>query len=157
MSGVYSIAYVRGLQGEHPRYVRANAGCKHFDVYAGPENIPESRFSFNAKVNSAGHIHSLLLSLYHLLRNFRSMHAAQNSPFFFIIPILLNLRVVHGSDGPAGRVGSRFCQILAGRVESALRIFNFLIIYWYLNRYESSKTAFGLIDFLRYIQYIIIK
>ena len=25
-------------------------------------------------------------------------------------------RVVHGSAGPAGRVGSRFCQILTGRV-----------------------------------------
>ena len=25
-------------------------------------------------------------------------------------------RVVHGSDGPAGRVGSRICRILAGRV-----------------------------------------
>ena len=25
-------------------------------------------------------------------------------------------RVVHGPDGPAGRVGSRFCRILAGRV-----------------------------------------
>jgi len=43
--------FVRGLQGDHPRYVRTNAGCKHFAVYAGPEDIPSSRFSFNAKVS----------------------------------------------------------------------------------------------------------
>jgi len=42
--------YVKGLQGDHPRYIRTNAGCKHFAVYAGPEDIPSSRFSFNAKV-----------------------------------------------------------------------------------------------------------
>ena len=73
----------------------------------------------------------------------------------------------------SGRVGSRFYRILAGRgrigsgrvtilpdfggsgrVGSALRIFNFLlIISWYLNRYESSNTTFGLIDFLRYLIY----
>ena len=28
-----------------------------------------------------------------------------------------------------------------------------LIIPWYLNRYESSNTVFGLIDFLRYVKY----
>ena len=43
--------YVRGLQGDDPRYVRANAGCKHFDVHAGPENIPVSRVLFDAKVD----------------------------------------------------------------------------------------------------------
>ena len=33
------------------RYVQVNAGCKHFDVHGGPENIPVSRFSFDAKVS----------------------------------------------------------------------------------------------------------
>ena len=65
-------------------------------------------------------------------------------------------RVVHGSDGPAGRVRSRFCRILAGRVGSGQH-FGFisflLIISWYLNRYESSNTTFGLIDFHRYLIY----
>ncbi|XP_072030528.1 uncharacterized protein [Amphiura filiformis] len=51
LSGELAKSYVRGLQGNHPRYIRANAGCKHFDVYAGPENIPESRMSFDAKVS----------------------------------------------------------------------------------------------------------
>ena len=32
--------------------MEANAGCKHFDVHGGPEDIPVSRFSFDAKVNS---------------------------------------------------------------------------------------------------------
>ena len=50
LSGRLGQAFVRGLQGDHPRYVMANAGCKHFDVYAGPENIPVSRHSFDARV-----------------------------------------------------------------------------------------------------------
>ncbi|KAJ1176806.1 hypothetical protein NDU88_002073 [Pleurodeles waltl] len=51
LSGTLSAAFVKGLQGAHPRYVKASAGCKHFAVHGGPENIPESRFSFNAKVH----------------------------------------------------------------------------------------------------------
>ena len=46
MSGVMAAEYVQGLQGDNDRYFRAIAGCKHFDAYAGPENIPTSRFSF---------------------------------------------------------------------------------------------------------------
>ncbi|XP_060114154.1 uncharacterized protein LOC132586188 [Heteronotia binoei] len=45
-----AVAFVTGLQGNHPRYVKASAGCKHFDVHGGPENIPVSRLHFNAKV-----------------------------------------------------------------------------------------------------------
>ena len=59
------------------------------------------------------------------------------------------------------RVGSDRVTILpdfggSGRVESAVRISTsdfLLIISWYLNRYESSNTTFGLIDFLRYLIY----
>ncbi|XP_070191027.1 uncharacterized protein [Littorina saxatilis] len=51
LSGVYSQHFVRGLQGNDTRYVRASAGCKHFDVHGGPESIPVSRFSFNAEVS----------------------------------------------------------------------------------------------------------
>lgn len=50
LAGELVKGYVKGLQGDHPRYLRANAGCKHFDVHTGPENIPVSRFSFDAKV-----------------------------------------------------------------------------------------------------------
>ncbi|KAK6170932.1 hypothetical protein SNE40_019211 [Patella caerulea] len=52
LSGMLSTAYVNGLQGDHPRYVRASAGCKHFDVHGGPENIPAARASFNSVVST---------------------------------------------------------------------------------------------------------
>ena len=42
--------------------MRANAGCKHFAAYAGPENIPSSRYSFNAVVSVYVHsVNKLLL------------------------------------------------------------------------------------------------
>jgi hypothetical protein len=50
LSGSLAYSFVQGLQGDNPRYVRTNAGCKHLDVHGGPENIPVSRFSFDAKV-----------------------------------------------------------------------------------------------------------
>ncbi|CAL1542780.1 unnamed protein product [Lymnaea stagnalis] len=51
MSGVLAQSFVTGLQGTDQRYVQASAGCKHFDVHGGPENIPVSRFSFDAQVS----------------------------------------------------------------------------------------------------------
>ena len=75
------------------------------------------------------------------------------------------MNVRDGSELSTGRmdprVGSGRVTILpdcggSGRVESALpilKLFSLLIISWYLNRYESSNTAFGLIDFLRYLMY----
>ena len=48
--GQLTASYVRGLQGMHDKYVRAIAGCKHALVHSGPENIPISRFLFDAKV-----------------------------------------------------------------------------------------------------------
>ena len=41
---------MKGLQGDNKRYVQANAGCKHFAAYAGPEDTPPGRFKFDAKV-----------------------------------------------------------------------------------------------------------
>ena len=43
-------SFVNGLKGDHPKYYRANAICKHFDAYGGPEDLPQSRLSFNAQV-----------------------------------------------------------------------------------------------------------
>jgi beta-glucosidase len=51
LTGMLASAYVSGLQGDHPRYVRASSGCKHFAVHSGPEDIPSSRFSFNSVVS----------------------------------------------------------------------------------------------------------
>ncbi|KAK3787076.1 hypothetical protein RRG08_031551 [Elysia crispata] len=50
MSGELGASFVTGLQGTNERYVQASGTCKHFDVHGGPENIPESRLSFNANV-----------------------------------------------------------------------------------------------------------
>ncbi|XP_050401329.2 uncharacterized protein LOC126818152 [Patella vulgata] len=51
LSGVYAAAFVNGLQGNDARYLLTNAGCKHFDAYAGPESVPVSRHQFNAQVS----------------------------------------------------------------------------------------------------------
>ena len=51
LSGHLAAAYVRGLQGNDERYVRANAGCKHFNVHGGPESYPVSRMDFDAIVS----------------------------------------------------------------------------------------------------------
>ena len=66
-----------------------------------------------------------------------------------------------GRMDPRVGVGSGRVTILpdfggSGRVGSGQHFgfFSFLlIISWYLNRYESSNTIFGLIDFLRYLMY----
>ena len=52
LSGMFAIYFVHGLQGPpSARYLNTNAGCKHFDVHNGPENIPTSRFSFDVKLS----------------------------------------------------------------------------------------------------------
>ncbi len=42
------IAFVKGIQGDHPRYMTAMACVKHFAVHSGPER---SRHSFNAVIS----------------------------------------------------------------------------------------------------------
>jgi beta-glucosidase len=51
LTGELAQSFVAALQGDHPRYVRANAGCKHFAVHSGPENIPVGRDDFDALVS----------------------------------------------------------------------------------------------------------
>lgn len=50
LSGVMAREFVHGLKGNVSRYYRANAVCKHFDAYGGPEDLPISRQLFDAKV-----------------------------------------------------------------------------------------------------------
>ena len=56
-------------------------------------------------------------------------------------------RVVHGSDGPAGRVGSRFCRILSGRVSiSDFLVFNYFLVpelIWIFENYIRIKLIFN--------------
>ncbi|MDZ7723754.1 MAG: glycoside hydrolase family 3 C-terminal domain-containing protein [candidate division KSB1 bacterium] len=48
LSSRIGVAFVRGLQGDHPKYIKA-AGCaKHYVVHSGPEGL---RHEFDAKVS----------------------------------------------------------------------------------------------------------
>ncbi len=48
LTGEMGAAYVRGLQGDHPKYLKVAACAKHFAVHSGPEKL---RHTFNAKVS----------------------------------------------------------------------------------------------------------
>jgi beta-glucosidase len=48
LTGEMGTAYVRGLQGDNPKYLKAAACAKHFAVHSGPEKL---RHSFNVQVN----------------------------------------------------------------------------------------------------------
>lgn len=51
LSGELAKSFVSGLRGNNKKYVKVGATCKHFDVHGGPENIPVSRLSFDARVS----------------------------------------------------------------------------------------------------------
>jgi beta-glucosidase len=48
LSGEMGLAFVRGLQGDDPRYLKAAACAKHFAVHSGPE---AKRHTFDARVS----------------------------------------------------------------------------------------------------------
>ncbi len=48
LTGRLGVAFVRGLQGDHPRYLKVVATPKHFAAHSGPES---SRHSFDAQVS----------------------------------------------------------------------------------------------------------
>ena len=48
LSGEMGSAFVRGLQGDHPKYLKAAACAKHYAVHSGPE---KHRHTFNAIVS----------------------------------------------------------------------------------------------------------
>ncbi len=49
LTGQMGSAFVRGLEGTHPHYLKAVACAKHYAVHSGPEH---NRHSFDARVNS---------------------------------------------------------------------------------------------------------
>ncbi|CAD5111306.1 DgyrCDS624 [Dimorphilus gyrociliatus] len=51
LSGKIASAFVKGLHGDHKRYIKVSSGCKVVSAHSGPENIPQSRFSFDSKVS----------------------------------------------------------------------------------------------------------
>jgi beta-glucosidase len=48
LTGEMAMAYVQGLQGDDPRYLRAAACAKHYAVHSGPEKL---RHGFNVQVS----------------------------------------------------------------------------------------------------------
>ncbi len=48
LTGEMGAAFVRGLQGDHPKYLKIAACAKHFAVHSGPE---KDRHTFNAVVS----------------------------------------------------------------------------------------------------------
>jgi beta-glucosidase len=48
LTGELGAAFVRGLQGDDPRYLKAAACAKHYAVHSGPEKL---RHTFNAEVS----------------------------------------------------------------------------------------------------------
>ena len=42
------VAFIQGLQGDHPKYLKTAACAKHYAVHSGPEKL---RFEFNAEVS----------------------------------------------------------------------------------------------------------
>ena len=48
LTGRLAVAFIQGLQGDDPHYLKVSACAKHFDAYSGPEPL---RHSFNAVVS----------------------------------------------------------------------------------------------------------
>lgn len=48
LSGRMGVAFIKGIQGDHPTYLKAVATPKHFAVHSGPEPL---RHSFDARVS----------------------------------------------------------------------------------------------------------
>ncbi|MCB0136336.1 MAG: hypothetical protein KDD75_14620, partial [Caldilineaceae bacterium] len=57
LTGAMGAAFVRGLQGDDPRYLKSAACAKHYAVHSGPES---KRHEFNAEV-SARDLHTTYL------------------------------------------------------------------------------------------------
>lgn len=49
LSGKLGVAYINGIQGDDPNYLKAAACAKHFAVHSGPEEL---RHEFNAEVDT---------------------------------------------------------------------------------------------------------
>ncbi len=63
LTGAIGAAFVKGLQGDDPRYLKAAACAKHFAVHSGPERL---RQEFDARV-SAKDLHETYLPAFRAL------------------------------------------------------------------------------------------
>jgi beta-glucosidase len=62
LSGSMGAAFIRGMQGDHPKYLKTAACAKHFVVHSGPEAV---RNSFNA-ITSLKDLHETYLPAFKL-------------------------------------------------------------------------------------------
>ena len=37
LTGTFAVAFIHGLQGDHPKYIKAMGCAKHYAVHSGPE------------------------------------------------------------------------------------------------------------------------
>jgi len=65
LSGLLGSAFVKGLQGDHPKYLKAAACAKHYVVHSGPEAL---RHEFNAITNQKD-LYETYLPAFHSLVN----------------------------------------------------------------------------------------
>lgn len=63
LTGQLAAAFVAGLQGDHPRYLKTAACAKHYAVHSGPENL---RHSFDAIVSQRD-LHAVYLPAFRQL------------------------------------------------------------------------------------------
>ena len=68
LSGRMGAAYVRGLQGDDPKYLKTAACAKHFAVHSGPE---AERHGFDARVNERDLREYYLPAFEHLVKEAR--------------------------------------------------------------------------------------
>lgn len=49
LTGEFAVAFLRGLQGDHPKYLKTSALVKHFAVHSGPE---QGRHEFDSRIDA---------------------------------------------------------------------------------------------------------
>jgi beta-glucosidase len=66
LTGQMAVAFIRGLQGDHPHYLKVAACAKHYAVHSGPERL---RRRFNATVSEKDLRETYLPAFRHCVRD----------------------------------------------------------------------------------------
>lgn len=76
LTGLLGTSFVKGLQGDHPTYLKTAACAKHYAVHSGPEKL---RHEFNAKVSQKDLYETYLPAFEQLVKaNVESIMCAYN-------------------------------------------------------------------------------
>jgi beta-glucosidase len=92
LTGEMGVAFVRGMQGNHPRYLKTAACAKHYAVHSGPEGL---RHVFDARVSPRDLNDTYLPAFKHLVQDARveavmSAYNRVNGEAASASPFLLN-------------------------------------------------------------------